>query len=511
MLKPIFYKRDYTLNTFQASWLAVKSATWDEIGGCDTAELAGWNLARVDLAQALGLLRCGVELVDESGIPCWWGYVEKIELFNGKHGAVCSLDEMSNRVKVDYILLDYQALDYRSIDQRAFYGWIDKTRSQEIYGVKEKIIRVQEATLEQATARAGVELAERAWPVARPGTKPSAEAGDLFITLKGWWHSTGWRYYDQAAGQLENYALVSGANQKLGQDSYSQWVAQSFMVGAVGWKLATVWVELTKIDHPEDGVKFILYDNVGGLPGGGLRTEVVVMNDDISWGYGWVAFHLATPYTLAPNTMYWLAFARTGDIDGVHYYRIRVDLDLKHAGGVFKYFDGEGWFSMPTEVDLVFRTSGNLQTTDQIALMAAAGCGGQFLAGVNIEKASGVYSNPYRRGDRTAQAEIIDLIKAGDSTAGRLLCEVTKERVLRVYSAPAASSAVLRVNVDGVLTDERGYPLAAWAPAAGQWAILENPWLGGGSPDNEISDRFYIKRVEYDAKSGFLRPARGVW
>ncbi len=510
MLKPIFYKRDYTLNTFQAPWLAVKSATWDEIGGCDTAELAGWNLARVDLAQALGLLRCGVELVDESEIPCWWGYVEKIEIFNGKNGAVCSLDELSNRIKVDYILIDYEGLEYRSGDQRVFYGWVENTRSQELYGIKEKIIRVQEATLAQATARAGVELAERAWPIARPGTKANAETGDIFITLKGWWHTTAWRYYNQAAGVIENYSLVSEFTQNVGQNQWNELTAGSFTMGAIGWKLGTVWIKAGKLGAPADGMVLHLFNDVDGHPGEEIAPAVEVSNVDLSNGYGWTAFSFSPVFDLAANTTYWMGFGRSGALDGAIFYRMKVDSDCKFTGGVVKFYEGGTWQSLPGE-DFVFRISGLMQTTDQIALMAGSSFGGQFLAGVNIEKASGVYSNPFRRGDRTAQAEIIDLVKAGDSTAGRLLCEVTQGRVLRVYSAPAASTAAIRVSVDGMLTDERCYPLAAWAPAAGQWAILENPWLGGGSPDNEISDRFYIKRVEYDAKSGFLRPARGVW
>ncbi len=510
MLKPIFYKRDYTLNTFQAPWLAVKSATWDEIGGCDTAELAGWNLARVDLAQALNLLRCGVELVDESEIPCWWGYVEKIELYNGKNGAVCSLDELSNRVKVDYVLIDYEGLDYRGGDQRVFYGWVENTRSQEIYGIKETVIRVQEATLAQATARAGVELAERGWPIARPGTKANAETGDLFITLKGWWHSTAWRYYNQAAGIIENYALDSGVVQDLGTGAGTSYIAQRFTVGAVGWKLAAVYARISQIGLPLDEVCCALCSDSGGMPGTNLATDVASY-DEISKGYGWVKFDMSPAYAMAANTTYWLVFNRTGGLDGGNFYRVKVDEDLKFSGGIFKIYDGDNWVDRSPDADLVFRASGVMQTTDQISLMAAAGCGGQFLSGISIEKASSIESNPYRRGDRTAQAEMIDLIKAGDSAAGRLLCEVTKGRVLRVFAAPAASTAAIRVNVDGVLTDERCYPLAAWAPAAGQWAILENPWLGGGSPDNEISDRFYIKRVEYDAKTGFLRPARGAW
>jgi hypothetical protein len=226
----------------------------------------------------------------------------------------------------------------------------------------------------------------------------------------------------------------------------------------------------------------------------------------ISKGYGWTVFSFPSGVALAANTTYWLRLGRSEATNGTNFYRVKVDDDLKFTGGSLKLYNGLTWAARSPDADLVFRISGLMQTTDQLSLMAAAGCGGQFLGGVQIDQASGVYSNPWRSGMRTAQVEMAELIKTGTSTGGRLICEVTRERVLRVYQAPAKTTAVYRVNGQGYLTDARGYPLPAWAPAAGAWVILENPWLGGGSPDMEISDRFYMERAEYDAKTGWIKP-----
>ncbi len=428
MLKPVFYKRDYTLNSFQAPWLEVKAAKWDEIGGCDQAELAGWNLGRIDLAQALNLLRCGVELTDESEIPCWWGYVERIELYNGKTGAVCDLDLMSNRIRVRYVVLDYSGLSYRVEEQSQLTDWWESTSSQAIYGIKEEIISLNYATIGQSGALKKTTLDEKAWPIARPGIKVSSEQGDIFITLKGWWHSAAWRYYEQAAGIVENYALDSGALQDLGNVAANTYLAQSFATGTVGYKFSACWIQLAKIGAPVDSVRFWLCADNAGVPGTTVAF-IDVSNTVISKGYGWTCFELGTAYDLAASTTYWLRFHRTGVIDGANFYRIKVDEDLRFSGGSFKISQTlAAWVARSPDADLVFRTSGLMETTTQIPLMAAAGCGGQFLSGCQVDQASGVYSNPWRKGTSTAQAEIKRLLQAGTSAGGRLICEITRER-----------------------------------------------------------------------------------
>lgn len=504
MLKPVFFTRTNVLNPFQAPWLNVNKATWADLGGCDQAELAGWNLGRVDLAGALGLLRCGVELVDESELPCWWGFVEKIELYQGRTGAVCDLDQMSNRVRVRYYSLDSEMLNLRATEVQLFSAWQNDLRSQAIYGIKEELVNYKESTSAQAEALRAVTLAAKAWPAARPALRSSSGPGDLVITLKGWWHSTAWRYYEQSAGVIENYVAGIGA-QGLGANTDNIKAAQQFTVGDTGFDVNVVWLNVCKINFPADNLQVEIYSESGGLPDVSLGPVAAVAGADISSVYLWTPFVFSTRPALAANTNYWLVLSRSGALNVGLFYKLPMDLDLLFTG-LFRLWNGATWQASSPDADLIFRLSGVLETTKQIELMAAAGCGGQFLAGVQIDQASEIYTGPWRAGTRTAKDEILSEVKAGDSAGGRLLVEVTRERFLKVYPAPLKTAAVLRISKDGFITDERGYPLPAWSPAAGQWAILESPWLGGGSPDQEISDRFYIEKVEYDPASGRIRP-----
>jgi len=162
LLKPLFYTQDFQLNHFQANWLGVESARWSALGGPDVARLSGisggdlgsspakyggifdpgpipteagssigWGLQRVDLAMAMTLLRCGVELVDEVGQAAWWGYVSGIEFRSGGVGVVADLEKMNNRVKVSYTSLNINTPAGGGIVK---YGaWGDEVTSQGTY------------------------------------------------------------------------------------------------------------------------------------------------------------------------------------------------------------------------------------------------------------------------------------------------------------------------------------------------------------------------------------------
>ena len=236
MLKPLFYTRDFQLNHFQANWLGVESARWSALGGPDVARLSpdnpdknigagnigafggtfggpakyggifdgdlgsspgpiGWGLQRLDLAMAMTLLRCGVELVDEVGQVAWWGYVSGIEFRSGGIGVVADLEKMNNRVKVSYTSLNINTPAGGGIVN---YGaWSDEVTSQGTYGVKEKIINLLAVSEALVALKTGLEIAENGWPQARPlvkaaaaartgrvGTSPTPTAGSS--TAAGW-------------------------------------------------------------------------------------------------------------------------------------------------------------------------------------------------------------------------------------------------------------------------------------------------------------------------------------
>lgn len=505
MLKPLFYKRDHTLNVFQAEWLRVDAARWSAVGGPDLARLSGTSEGRLDLARALGLLRCGVELVDESGQACWWGYVERVELWAGAVGAVCDLNAMTNRVRVSYTRLDFHAAAGGVKDTTA---WINDLNSQAIYGVKEKVLRLQSSVSAQAGAMQVVELAKNAYPAAQPALAAGKSGPDVILVLKGWWHSLAWRTYSQTAGMVEHVVEKPGAR-GYGLSSFTDKVGQSFTAAMGGWQIKTVWIRCCQVGAPVDNITAAIYSDNAGVPGVSLVSMSLAGNTLPLKTAVWVAFTFPNPIT-ATAGVYWLVFGRSGGYSAANYYKILVDTTTSYAGGRFLIYSTTlGWqlAGMP-ECDLMFRVAGGMETTKQIELMAAAGCGGQFLSGASIEAASGLFTNAFRSGDQTAQKEIEAQLQAGDVNGVRLLAEVTQQRLLRVFQAPAASTAVLHVDGAGHLVDENGAGLPLWAPAVGRWAVLDSPWLGSGGEYQQITDRIFLERVDYDAATEKLQPGR---
>lgn len=521
MLKPLFYTRDFQLNHFQANWLGVESARWSALGGPDVARLSpdknigafggtfgggdlgsssgpiGWGLQRLDLAMAMTLLRCGVELVDEVGQAAWWGYVSGIEFRSGGVGVVADLEKMNNRVKVSYTSLNINTPAGGGIVN---YGaWGDEVTSQGTYGVKEKIINLLAVSEALAALKTGLEIAENGFPQAIPKIKTQVLGkADVFLNLRGWWHTAGWRYYSRADGLIQD--LEESAFQIVGSGAGDQVANQTFTVAVSGWRVECVWLKALIVGLPTDNLRVDLCQDSGGTPGASL-ANVQIAASEFASSYGWKCFVFSSPPTLGAGT-YWIVVQRSGSLDGANYYKVRVDEDQSYAGGVMWV----GGSVRSPAADMVFQVVGGSETSEQIGVMAGAGAGGQFLNGVRVENSSGIYTNQYRYGTLTALQEMSNLLAAGDVNGNRLLAEVTQDRYLRVYAAPAASSAELFINQAGLLVDQAGAQLPAWTPAAGRWAVVRGAWGEGGSQYQEVKDRVLLEAVEYDPASGGLRP-----
>lgn len=111
-----------------------------------------------------------------------------------------------------------------------------------------------------------------------------------------------------------------------------------------------------------------------------------------------------------------------------------------------------------------------VETTEQIEDIIAAV--GEFVTAVDVVDASGVSSLEYRDGDTSAQAEVEKLLERGHSTGRRMLCVVTRERVLRLYVEPTPGQYDLLLHADGTLRDRFGAALGYGECPAGEWARL---------------------------------------
>ncbi len=497
MLKPVFYTRSFALNPFQAAgWLQVTAARWAALGGPDTATLAGSN-PRLDLAQALALMRCPVELVDSSGMPAWWGYVSAITTHAGRLSTRTDLEPMANRIKAVYQVLPFDSNQWNPPQLET--SWYDNLDSQATYGVKEKILRLSDSTAAQALAACGLALTDSGWLQARPALEKSPAAGVTF-ELRGWWHTLGWKYFTHSTGLIEN--LYEGPGfQSVGAAASSANIYQSFTVAGDDLVVNQVWLKLTLWRNPGDALQVDICADNSGAPGSSLATAQLD-HSAFTPSFAWHCFTYATPPTL-PAGLYWLQIHRTGSYDTLNNYRLKVDEFESYTGG-------EAWVNgapRSTPADLLFRVSGSIETTQQIATMAGPTQAGQFLSGVRLEVASGIYTNPYRAGHLTAMQEITAHLSAGDSAGAKILAEVTQDRYLRLYLQPNASAAALYISNDGLIENKAGIPAPSWTPAAGQWAIVRGAWGEVGSEYQQVKDRVLLEAVELDPACGGLRAA----
>jgi hypothetical protein len=105
-MKATFYQRDFSLGVQPGLDFNVERLTWAADGGPETAELqgeAGYLAMGLKFPQwALDYLRRPVEISDQNGDTCWWGYVSRIEIRHGGVKSIYDLDWMANRVRVMY-------------------------------------------------------------------------------------------------------------------------------------------------------------------------------------------------------------------------------------------------------------------------------------------------------------------------------------------------------------------------------------------------------------------------
>jgi len=490
MLKAQFYNRNFLLNPFQPA-LKVEAASWSVAGGPDSARLIadpaapGGAGSGLNLAQALALLRCPVELVDASGLAAWWGCVSAVELQDGETSVRGDLERMANRVKVRYETLPLESNQWAT--QQLETDWLDNLENQSMYGVKEQVIRIQGSTASQATAIRSLALAENAWPQARPaiGRRDAiscVSAGSLAtrdaiscvstgtmvtLELKGWWSTLAWKYYAQPAGLIENLYEGPGL-QMVGSSTGDANIYQGFTLTGDALLVNLAWLKASLVGNPSDFLQLEICSDAGGSPGASLASGTL-SHTQFSPAFAWHCFEFTSPVTLAPGS-YWLWIHRSGATSGSHHYRLKVDEYASYPGGECRMN------SSPRNpaADLLFRICGGAETTSQIGDVVAA-CG-QFMNGARLEAASGVYTCPYRRGDATALEEILAHLKAGNSAGIPLHAEVIQDRWLRVYEQPQPATAVLYIGRDGLLADAAGKMLPAWTPAAGRWAIQRGGW-----------------------------------
>lgn len=170
---------------------APKWYTWHAIGGPRAAEIGVSGSAEA-LWEMVEKLRCPIEVLNEQGEACWWGFINEVQIGIGAWSIGVSLETMYNRVAVAYSLVNPGSA---TVGTRATTTWTQNDDSVSTYGQKEFRGSLDGATATQADAARNALLAECRYPI--PDIRPRAQSNELTATLSclGWWETLGWRYY----------------------------------------------------------------------------------------------------------------------------------------------------------------------------------------------------------------------------------------------------------------------------------------------------------------------------
>ncbi len=480
---------------------AVESCSWAAEGGPREAVLTAMipqSGNRTDLAQLISLIGCPVELWTAAGGKAWWGLAWEVELQDGAARVVISLDDMTNRVQVAYGDLQPESL---GAGKRNTTGWVDDIYSQTLLGVKESQLDLSLATQSQAEAWRAAELLKRSKLQVRAGFGVANALTRITLRCRGWWETMAWRYYNSPAGMIQNVVTEPQILQDCGYTGFEQ-IAQSFTVPAGGWKPDVVWLSMRKMGAPAFGIWVNIHADNAGVPGAQISGSLGYLSSSLSINNpGWVPVYTYLPPVLQSGLTYWFVMLDGGVKTGSRYYRVLMDQASAYGGGSVKYWNGAAWV-VYGGYDMQFRIAGTMETTEQIRAAAAVGFGGQFLSGVMVNQASGIFTNPYRAGDRTALDEIRQHLKAGTSGGVELLGMISAERRLVVSAKPEASTAFYKVGKDGVIRLSGGQTAPPGVSLAGVWAVLDAPWasIAGGN-------RVYLDAVEW--RDGVCRATPG--
>ena len=339
---------------------------------------------------------------------------------------------------------------------------------------------------------------------------PGGRQERALIICRGWLDTLDWRYWANAAG-LEKYEHLGSEVREIGEDDRPIF-AQSFQLSSSsGWTATTIWIRLYKVGSPTDNLVVSLKSDSAGDPGTTLASKAIA-GADVGSRMAWTEFELSSPVALSTGTTYWIHVARSGSISLSNYFVIGLNIENGYENGSPEYYNTNlsKWVSAEHKGEMNFRVLGNLSTTTQIEQLISGI--GAFFNGTEIVNVSGVNTQPYRDGDRRGLYELRKYLETGTTNDRRLLCEVTRGRVLRVFeepARPAVSTSAYRLSGRGRLFSPKGREAEPSDCTVGVWANLAD--VVPASVDlSRISDPslFFIEEAEYDAELDRYRIVR---
>jgi len=456
--------RAFLTDRSQVPGLKPVSLSWDAIGGPQEAVLSLEN-DPIGFARLQSLLGSGVEIYDPSDRLAWWGYVERISQPEGVTRIESSLEELANRV----------AVSYRSMEPGKDFGapaqtdWKDDATSQEIFGIKEVLLKRGVLSEEQALLLRDASLNLMSLPVSK--LLPSTRASKSHLLCRGWFERMGWRQWP-ARTDILGHAPAQQGYQSMGASLTQLSLAQSF-TSTNSVEVASLSVRIRKIGNPQDQVRFQVQTDALGQPSGTVRAEVVLAASAIPTdSYDWVSVWFAAPCAVAASERLWLVVKRDGAASSIAYFSLGLDENLGFPDGNLLLLDASlgQWKTRVPDADLLFKLNA---LSDSVALMGqmveASGCFEDF----SYEAGEGL-SLPYvsETGVDCKQA-FLHLLRLGTPDLGSLLVEVNSQRHLRVFTKPAPGSPLFWLGQDGRTKNQVGKDHESAWQVVGNWLFSE--------------------------------------
>jgi hypothetical protein len=406
---------------------------------------------------------------------------------------------MSNRVAVAY-----------TIERERFTTeWSGNADSIAEFGIKELLLSKADITNADALQTRDVHLAKAKHPIPVLKFSSGSKQTATLICL-GWLETLQWQYYANDKGYESCTDTSSTYGSKIGTSNGRSKLAQSFQLETdYAWDATSIalwcWYDGDDAPPADNLVVSIRADNAGN-PGAVLESGSIAASE-LSDRSDWVEIPLNNPLTLNPATTYWIHVERSGAIDDDAYCVVASNNQNAYPRGLmYFWFDGLGIWRLSTgntPHDLLFKINGDEPTTDQIETLLN-NCG-QFFQGTIIEDESGIDINPYRDGDTAGLYEFEKLMRAGTSNNRRLLCEVTRNRYLRIYEEDAEPSRAVdsyALNKKGQLLTSALTPIDNSLCPVGIWCHLQDV-IPARVDFSLVSDLilFFIDEAEYDVKN----------
>ena len=441
--------------------------SWDDFFGPKEALIVcpAESLSMEDWKLRLGQ---DLRIYDPQGRLAWWGYLEAVSQSSGNLGYSVDIRKMANRVAVRYRdSVDDEAAAF------AQTAWFEDLESQAIYGLKEALFTLNQASQNSAERFAQMRLAEKAFPQIRlnpKGQTSKSEAGHFHLFCKGWMNSLSWRIWPGVNGRIENTVMPSGF-QPLGNTGNNLRLAQSFLVRD-SLKFNRISVRLRKAGEPADKLRLSIQADSAGKPSGLALTSVLINPEDLqSESYSWQSLNFTLPVELTGGKPYWLAAERSGALNAGNYYQLAVDENLNFKEGNLLLFDQStvSWKARLPDADLLFKLNG---VRNQLAQMRdVVEFGGQFLGGIEAQIGETFDLPPVSEEVWDCLRVFRFLLNYGNADASPLCSGSDPNRKLQVWQRKSASMAVLRLDEQARLINQAGQAVDAPWQAVGEWIV----------------------------------------